>query len=103
MSVRRVSRLVRRCPQAFLTTAHGRLMLTVSGGLAGFERDLIRARTGEGRARAKANGVKMGRNPKLTDHQKREAIKRRDSDRETLRSIARSYNVNAATISRLRT
>jgi DNA invertase Pin-like site-specific DNA recombinase len=42
------------------TTAHGRLMLTVLGGLAEFERELIRARTGEGRARAKANGVRPG-------------------------------------------
>ena len=48
------------------TTSHGRLMLTVLGGLAEFERDLIRARTGEGRERAKARGVKMGRKPKLT-------------------------------------
>ena len=40
------------------TTAHGRLMLTVLGGLAEFERELIRARTGEGRARARANGVR---------------------------------------------
>jgi DNA invertase Pin-like site-specific DNA recombinase len=60
------------------TTAHGRLMVTILGGLAEFESDLIRARTGEGRERAKAKGVKMGRKPKLTDHQKREAIKRRD-------------------------
>ena len=36
------------------TTAHGRLMLTVLGGLAEFERDLIRNRTREGRERAKA-------------------------------------------------
>jgi DNA invertase Pin-like site-specific DNA recombinase len=43
-------------------------MLTVLGGLAEFER-LIRARTGEGRERAKAQGVKMGRPPKLTGHQ----------------------------------
>jgi Resolvase, N terminal domain len=43
------------------TTSHGRLMLTVLGGLAEFERDLIRARTSEGRERAKARGVKMGR------------------------------------------
>jgi DNA invertase Pin-like site-specific DNA recombinase len=56
---------------------------------------------GEGRARAKAKGVKMGRRTKLTDHQKREAIKRRDKNGETLRSIGRSYNVSAATISRL--
>jgi DNA invertase Pin-like site-specific DNA recombinase len=53
-------------------------MLTVLGGLAEFERDLIRARTGEGRARAVARGQRMGRPPKLTDHQKGEAIKRRD-------------------------
>ena len=36
------------------TTAHGRLMLTVLGGLAEFERELIRARTNESRACAKA-------------------------------------------------
>jgi DNA invertase Pin-like site-specific DNA recombinase len=48
------------------TTAHGRLILTVLGGLAEFERELIRARTGEGRDRARARGVKMGRKPKLT-------------------------------------
>ena len=58
------------------TTSHGRLMLTVLGGLAEFERDLIRARTSEGRARAVANGVKLGRKPTLTPHQRREAIKR---------------------------
>ena len=51
------------------TTAHGRLMLTVLGGLAEFERELIRARTGEGRARAKARGKSLGRPLKLTAHQ----------------------------------
>jgi DNA invertase Pin-like site-specific DNA recombinase len=84
------------------TTAHGRLMLTVLRGLAEFERDLIRARTSEGRERAKARGVKLGRKPKLTDHQRREAIRRRDVDSETVREIARSYNVSHSTISRLR-
>src|SRR6185437_3328203 len=84
------------------TTAHGRLMLTVLGGLAEFERDLIRARTGEGRDRARAQGVKMGRKPKLTTHQIREAIKRRDRDGETVRDIARTYNVSHSTISRLK-
>ena len=72
------------------TTSHRRLMLTVLGGLAEFERDLIRARTGEGRARAVARGQKMGRQFKLTDHQKREAVKRRNQG-ETLADIARSY------------
>jgi DNA invertase Pin-like site-specific DNA recombinase len=66
-------------------------------GLAEFERDLIRARTGEGRERAKARGVKTGRKPKLTTHQRRKAIKRRENG-ERVREIARRYNVNASTI-----
>jgi Helix-turn-helix domain of resolvase len=52
-------------------------------------------------ADAKAKGVKFGRKPKLTPHQQREAIRRRDVGGETLRSIGRSYNVSAQTISRL--
>src|SRR5215211_7905627 len=83
------------------TTSHGRLMLTVLGGLAEFERDLIRVRTGEGRERAKARGVRLGRRPKLTVHQQREAIARRESG-EPLAEIGRSYNVSHSTISRLR-
>ena len=82
------------------TTSHGRLMLTVLGGLAEFERDLIRARTGEGRARAVARGVKMGRKPKMTPHQRKEALKRRDAG-EPMRDIAKSFNVSHSTISRL--
>ena len=82
------------------TTAHGRLMLTVLGGLAEFERELIRARTGEGRERAKARGIHMGRPPKLTKHQKKEALKRRDAGEPT-REIARMFNVSHSTISRL--
>jgi DNA invertase Pin-like site-specific DNA recombinase len=82
------------------TTPHGGLMLTVLGGLAEFERELIRSRTSEGRERAKAKGVVMGRKPKLTRHQRREAIARRDAG-EALVNIARSYNVSHSTISRL--
>ena len=59
------------------TTAHGKLMITILGGLAEFERSLIMARTGEGRTRALASGVRFGRKPKLTPHQRQEAIERR--------------------------
>jgi len=83
------------------TTAHGRLMLTVLGGLAEFERELIRQRTGEGRARARARGIRFGRKPKLTTYQRDEAIARRACG-EALTEIARSYNVSHSTISRLR-
>jgi DNA invertase Pin-like site-specific DNA recombinase len=82
------------------TTPHGRLMLTVLGGLAEFERELIRARTGEGRARAKARGVHVGRPPKLTPHQRQEALSRREAG-ETLSDIARTYGVAHTTIARL--
>src|SRR6476619_6943976 len=83
------------------TTAHGRLMLTVLGGLAEFERELIRVRTGEGRERAKARGVHMGRPFKLNRHQQREAIARREAG-EALTDIARTFGVHHTTIGRLR-
>jgi DNA invertase Pin-like site-specific DNA recombinase len=72
----------------------------VLGGLADVERDLIRTRTSEGRERAKARGVKLGRKPKLTTEQRREALARRTAG--TLMEIARFYNVSFATISRPR-
>src|SRR5947209_20303701 len=83
------------------TTPHGRLMLTVLAGLAEFERELIRARTSEGRQRAKARGVKLGRKFKLTPHQRKEALARRERGKESQTEIARSYNVSHSTISRL--
>jgi DNA invertase Pin-like site-specific DNA recombinase len=82
------------------TTAHGRLMLTVLGGLAEFERELIRARTGEGRKRAKERGVKFGRPRKMTPHQRQEALQRLAAG-ETMTDVARTYNVDPGTISRL--
>ena len=82
------------------TTPHGRLMLTVLGGLAEFERELILARTSDGRARAKAQGVKFGRPQALTPHQRQEAIQRLASG-EAQADVARSYDVSQATISRL--
>ena len=81
------------------TTPHGRLMLTVLGGLAEFERELIRSRTGKAGS-APTRGVVMGRKPKLTPHQRAEALARRDAG-ETLVDIARSYDVSHSTISRL--
>jgi DNA invertase Pin-like site-specific DNA recombinase len=76
-------------------------MLALSGGLVESERELIRARTSEGRDRAKARGVKMGRPSKLAGRQTREAIKRRDHGEETLAEIGKSYPVSGWTIARL--
>jgi DNA invertase Pin-like site-specific DNA recombinase len=82
------------------TTPHGRLMLTGLGGLAEFERELIKARTDEGRKRAQTRGVRFGRKLKLTAHQRQEALARRAVG-EALVEIGRSYNVSHSTISRL--
>jgi DNA invertase Pin-like site-specific DNA recombinase len=82
------------------TTPHGKLMVTILGGLAEFERELIRARTGEGRVRAKERGVRFGRPTKLTAHQREEALQRLAAG-ETQADVARSYNLSAPTISRL--
>jgi DNA invertase Pin-like site-specific DNA recombinase len=82
------------------TTPHGKLLLTVLGGLAEFERELIRARTDDGRRRAKARGVKFGRPVKLTAHQRQEALQRL-ADGVVQADLARSYGVSEATISRL--
>jgi DNA invertase Pin-like site-specific DNA recombinase len=75
-------------------------MLTVLGGLAEFERHLILSRTNEGRVRAKARGVRFGRKPKLTKHQRDEELAR-IAQGETLTTIARSFNVSHVTIIRL--
>jgi len=85
------------------TTPHGRLMLTVLGGLAEFERELIRARTGEGRERAKERGVHMGRPPALTRHQRQEALAALAAGTATQADLARRFNVSQSTISRLAT
>ena len=82
------------------TTPHGKLMITILGGLAEFERTLILARTGEGRTRAMARGVRFGRKPKLTAFQVAEAIRRREAG-EAMTDIGRSYGVSHSTISRL--
>jgi DNA invertase Pin-like site-specific DNA recombinase len=88
-------------PWCDTTTLGGRLMLTVLGGLAEFERELIKIRTGEGRERAKRAGVKMGRKPILSAHQITE-IRSRKANGESVRFLARSYGVSPNTISRVR-
>jgi DNA invertase Pin-like site-specific DNA recombinase len=82
------------------TSAHGRLMVTILAGLAEFERELILARTSEGRTRAKARGVRFGRPAALTPHQRQEA-RQRLANGEAQADVARSYAVSQATISRL--
>jgi DNA invertase Pin-like site-specific DNA recombinase len=87
-------------PWANTSTASGRLMLAILGGLADVERDLIKARTTEGRDRAKAEGRHIGRPSVLTPRQQDEALRRR-LEGATLKELAESYDVAISTIARL--
>jgi DNA invertase Pin-like site-specific DNA recombinase len=88
-------------PWANTSSAVGKLMLTVLGGIAEFERDLIDLRTNEGRQRARLSGIKFGPKFKLTPHQVEEIRKRKEAG-ESCRFLARSYGVSANTISRIK-
>jgi DNA invertase Pin-like site-specific DNA recombinase len=84
------------------TTPHGRLLITVLGGLAEFERSLILSRTSEGARRAKERGVKFGPKEKLTGTQRRYVIEQKAAG-TPVREIARIVGVSPATVSRVKT
>ena len=88
-------------PWANTSTPVGKLMLTVLGGIAEFERDLIALRTSEGRQRAKASGIKFGPKFKLSPFQMEE-IRRRKEAGESCKFLARSYRASPNTISRVK-
>ena len=81
------------------TTDVGRLVMTIMGGIAEFERNLIKKRCDEGIARARAQGKKFGRKVILDAGQKR-VIAARYAKGESLADMAIEYNVGRATISR---
>lgn len=83
------------------TTPQGQLMLPALGGLAEFERELIRSRTSEGRERAKHRGQHMGRPRALTPDQQQEATKTLAEGTATQADLARRFKVSHSTISRL--
>ena len=88
-------------PHLDLTTPLGRGFLAFLSGMAEDERERIVSRAGEGREVAKAKGVKFGRKPKLTDHQRSKALERLASG-EKAREIARDMGVSHTTIVRLK-
>jgi len=87
-------------PHLDLTTPLGRGFIAFLSAMAEDERHRIMKRANEGRAAAIKKGTKLGRTPKLNDHQRKEAIKRL-KDGESCRSIAKTFDVHHATISRL--
>jgi DNA invertase Pin-like site-specific DNA recombinase len=74
-------------------------MISLCGVFAQLERDLIKARTAEGRAEAKAQGRHLGRMPSLSEQQAKELFKEKLNG-ESISSLARKYNVSRATVHR---
>lgn len=84
------------------STAHGRLILTVMSGIAEFERELIKARTSEGRARAKAQGKRIGGPPKKLDDGQIDNVKGLLRLGATVPTVAAQFGVSERTIQRIR-
>jgi DNA invertase Pin-like site-specific DNA recombinase len=79
------------------TSDVGRLILAIMGGIAEFERGLIRKRCQDGIDRAKAKGTKFGR-PSALDAGQRRKIAERYAAGETMAELAREYDCGEATI-----
>jgi DNA invertase Pin-like site-specific DNA recombinase len=88
-------------PWADTTSPAGKMVLTVFGGIAEFERALIRERTGFGRKAAKKRGVKFGRPPKLTTEQAALVVRLSDEGQSAAK-IAETFGVHETTIYRCR-
>jgi DNA invertase Pin-like site-specific DNA recombinase len=82
------------------TTAQGRLVVSILAAITEFEREIILSRITEGRKRARQHGIRFGRPPKLTAYQRQEALERL-AQGESQSAIARTFDVDRVTISRL--
>jgi DNA invertase Pin-like site-specific DNA recombinase len=89
-------------PWADTTTHAGKMIMTIFGGIAEFERDLIRERTDAGRADAHKRGVRFGR-PKKMNEDQRKLAKRLVKEGKSVREIARTFSVHPATLYRILT
>ncbi|GAA0503782.1 helix-turn-helix domain-containing protein [Microbacterium kitamiense] len=78
----------------------GRLLFNVLGMVAEFEADLIRARTREGMAVAKAKGRLRGKKPKLSTKQEAHLVALYRSGTHTTAEVAELFGVARSTVYR---
>lgn len=78
----------------------GRMFFSLLATFAEFESDLIRARTKEGMAIAKAKGRLRGRSPKLKPAQEAHALALVDAGEQSMGEIAELFGVSRATLYR---
>jgi putative DNA-invertase from lambdoid prophage Rac len=84
-----------------LTSAAGRMVMTVISAMAQFERDLLIERTQSGLARAKAEGVTLGR-PNSLDAEQRDAVLAALAEGASVSEVSRRFSTSRQTILRVR-
>ena len=84
------------------TTPSGRMMMQMLGSFAEFEREMIRERTKSGLEQCQRRGVKLGKPFKLTEDQRAEIFESLRTGNNTAANLAKTYNVNRSTISRMK-
>lgn len=97
LAKRKIHVIVLQLGKLDLTSAAGKLMLTMLSAVAEMERDLLVERTQAGLARAVAEGKKLGRIPKTTPEQQ-ESIRAAYKKNESVSSLARQYAISRATV-----
>jgi len=100
LAARRIEVIVLQLGKLDLTSAAGKLMLTMLAAVAEMERDLLVERTQSGLARAKAEGKTLGR-PALTTDEQRAAMVARFKAGESISALARDYDVSRASVMRI--
>jgi DNA invertase Pin-like site-specific DNA recombinase len=88
-------------PEIDTTSAIGELLFNVLGAVASFERALINERTAEGRARAKAKGVKFGAKAKLSGEELQRLKAELNNLSVSKADLAQKYGISRATLYRL--
>lgn len=83
-----------------LTSAAGKLMLTMLAAVAEMERDLLVERTQSGLARAKAEGKTLGR-PASTTLEQRTAIAKQHQAGTSISGLARTFGISRASVMRI--
>jgi DNA invertase Pin-like site-specific DNA recombinase len=79
------------------STSSGKLMFSMIGAFAEFERNIIRERVMAGQMRAKANGVKFGRPSKMNDGMK-SAVKLLRERGMGIKQIAKQLQIGVGTV-----
>ena len=102
LAIRRIEVIVLQLGKLDLTSAAGKLMLTMLAAVAEMERDLLVERTQSGLARARAEGKTLGRPASTTEEQRVAMLSRfRGGKGESISALARNFGISRASVMRI--